>query len=101
MESRLGYKLQSGTVEPEITPFENRNHFGIQKAKQEGKFFIGFATNSGRVAGEDLEKMSDICKKYNVEGILLTPTQNFIVYGVNNEDAQALADEFGSIRLSL
>ena len=97
MESRLGYNLLIGTIEPEITPFENRNHFGIHKAKQEGKSFIGFATNSGRVAGEDLQKISDICKKYNVDGISLTPTQNFIVYGVNEEDAQNLADEFDAL----
>ena len=97
MELRLGYKLLIGTIEPKITPFENRNHFGIHKAKQEGKSFIGFATNSGRVDGEDFQKISDICKKYKVEGISLTPTQNFIVYGVNDEDAQALADEFEAL----
>ena len=97
MESRLGYKLQEGNIEPKITPLEKRNHFGIHKAKQDDKSFIGFVTNSGRIAGEDFKLISDICKKYKVEGVALTPTQNFIVYGVNSSDAKSLADEFESL----
>jgi len=97
IETRLGYSLQEGTVEPTITPFDKRDQFGIQKAKQEGESFIGFATNSGRVAGEDFVKMSEICTKYNVGGMALTSTQNFIIYGVKDEDAQALADEIDAL----
>ena len=97
IENRLGYTLQDGLIEPQITPFENRNHFGIHKAKQEGESFIGFATNSGRVAGEDFQKISDICKKYDVRGLTLTSTQNFIIYGVKTKDAQILADEIDAL----
>ncbi len=97
IENQLRYKLQVGTVEPEITPFNQRDHFGIHKAKQEGESFVGFATNSGRVEGTDFKIMSDICKKYNAGGIALTSTQNFIVYGVKDEVAQALADEFDAL----
>jgi len=97
IETRIGYSLQEGLVEPKITPFENRDHFGIHKAKQDGESFIGFATNSGRVDGNDFQLMSDICKKYNAGGIALTSTQNFIVYGVKDEVAQALADEFDAL----
>ena len=97
VENKLGYKLQEGLVEPKITPFEERTHFGIHKAKQENESFIGFATNSGRIAGEDFQAISDICNKYNVKGIALTSTQNFIVYGVTSSDAQALADEIDAL----
>ena len=97
IETRLGYTLQEGTVEPAITPFDKRDHFGIHKAKQEGESFIGFATNSGRVPGEDFVKLSDICTKYNAGGMALTSTQNFIIYGVKDEDAQALADEVDAL----
>ena len=41
--------------------------------------------------------MYDICKKYEVEGLSLTATQNFIVYGVKDEVVQSLADEFASL----
>ncbi|WP_121628836.1 nitrite/sulfite reductase [Poseidonibacter antarcticus] len=97
IENRLGYRLKDGLIEPKITPFENRNHFGINKAKQEGESFIGFATNSGRVAGEDFKQISDICNKYHVKGIALTPTQNFIIYGVRDEYALTLADEIKAL----
>lgn len=94
IEKAIGYKLEVGTVEPKITPFENRNHFGINKEKKEGYSYIGFATNCGRVAGSDFAKMYEICKKYDVGGIALTATQNFIVYDVKDEFVQDLADEF-------
>ena len=97
IEKIIGYSLQEGLVEPKITSSENRNHFGINKAKQEGESYVGFATNSGRVAGEDFQAMYDICKKYNAGGITITATQNFIVYGVKDEVAQNLADEFADL----
>ena len=94
IEKVIGYKLQEGLVEPKIASFENRNHFGINKSKQEGYSYVGFATNSGRVPGTDFAKMAEICEKYNAEGLALTATQNFVVYGVKDEVVQALADEF-------
>lgn len=97
IEETIGYKLQEGLVEPKITPFENRTHFGIHKAKQENESFIGFATNSGRIAGEDFQAISDICNKYNAKGLALTSTQNFIIYGVQTSDAQSLADEIDAL----
>ena len=97
IEEKIGYKLQEGQVEPKITPFENRTHFGIHEAKQENESFIGFATNSGRIAGEDFQAISDICTKYNVKGLALTPTQNFIIYGVQTSDAQSLAEEIDAL----
>jgi len=97
IETRLGYELQEGLIEPEITPFEDRTHFGIHKAKQEGESFIGFATNSGRVAGEDLRAISNICEKYEVGGVALTSTQNFIIYGIKDEVVQNLADEIDAL----
>ncbi len=97
IEKIIGYKLQEGLVEPKIASFEDRNHFGINKAKQEGYSYVGFATNSGRVAGVDFQAMYEICKKYNAGGLSLTATQNFVVYGVKDEVVQDLADEFASL----
>ena len=97
IEKVIGYPLQEGLIEPEIKSFEDRNHFGINKAKQEGFSYVGFATNSGRVAGADFEAMYEICNKYNAGGLALTATQNFIVYGVKDEVVQALADEFAAL----
>ena len=79
IETRIGYKLEEGLIEPKIESFENRNHFGINKAKKENESYVGFATNSGRVAGEDFQALYDILNKYNAEGLSLTSTQNFIV----------------------
>ena len=97
IEKNIGYKLQEGLVEPKIESYENREHFGINKSKVAGESYIGFATNSGRVAGVDFQAMYDICKKYNAGGMTLTATQNFIVYGVKDEVAQNLADEFAAL----
>ena len=97
IETRIGYKLEEGLIEPKIESFENRNHFGINKAKKENESYVGFATNSGRVAGEDFQALYDILNKYNAEGLSLTSTQNFIVYGVKNEVVQNLANEISEL----
>ncbi|WP_072681784.1 nitrite/sulfite reductase [Arcobacter sp. LA11] len=97
IEKKLDYPLQEGLIEPKITPFEKRNHFGIHKAKQKGESFIGFATNSGRIDGNDFQTISKLCKKYKVKGLALTSTQNFIIYGVKETDAQTLADEIATL----
>ena len=41
--------------------------------------------------------MYDICKKYNAGGITITATQNFVVYGVKDEVALTLAEEFANL----
>jgi sulfite reductase (ferredoxin) len=97
IEKVIGYSLQEGLVEPKIASFENRNHFGINKSKVKGESYVGFATNSGRVSGEDFQAMSDICKKYNVGGLSLTATQNFVIYGVKDEVVQDLANEIAAL----
>ena len=93
IEKVIGYALEEGLIEPKIASFENRNHFGINKAKQKGFSYVGFATNSGRVGGKDFQAMYDICNKYNAQGLALTATQNFIIYGVKDELVKDLANE--------
>lgn len=97
IEKILGYKLIDGEIEPEISSFEDRNHFGINKQKGVGFSYVGFATNSGRVPGEHFVKFYEICKKYNAGGIALTATQNFVVYDVKDEVIQELANEFEAL----
>lgn len=97
IEKILGYRLLDGEAEPIITSFENRNHFGINKQKEEGLSYVGFATNSGRVLGVDFVKFYEICKKYNAGGIALTATQNFVVYDVKDDVVENLANEFESL----
>ncbi|AXH10631.1 ferredoxin--nitrite reductase [Malaciobacter halophilus] len=97
IENKIGYKLQVGLQEPQITPIQKRNHFGINKSKIKGESFIGFATIAGRVSGEDFVNFANILEKYDAKGIRLTTTQNFIVYGVKDEVAKQLADEFDAL----
>lgn len=96
IEKDLGYSLQDGFVEPYITSSEKRNHFGIHKQK-DGKYYVGFATNAGRIEGEKLVQIYEICKKYAVGGVALTATQNFLVYDIEKNSVQNLADEIESL----
>ena len=97
IENKLGYKLQFGEHEPSISSSEKRNHFGINESKIPNESYVGFATNSGRIAGEDFEKISQILEKYEAAGLSLTASQNFVVYGVKNDVVQKLADEINDL----
>lgn len=85
LENKLGFSLELGTDEPEITPYQKREHFGIHPSVEEGKSYIGCATNRGRVGGEQLKALSDLINEYDAGGIALTTTQNFVIYGVKDE----------------
>jgi sulfite reductase (ferredoxin) len=93
LEKRLGYSLEYGEKEPEITPYQKREHFGIHESRIEGESYIGVATKRGRVPGKDLENIYQLLKKYDAKGIRLTTTQNFVVYGVKNEVVEEVAQE--------
>lgn len=92
LEKRLGYSLQVGNNEPTITPYQKREHFGVHKSKIAGKSYIGCATKRGRVWGKDIENLYNLLSKYKAEGIRLTTSQNFVVYGVRDEVANELVD---------
>ncbi|WP_024955794.1 nitrite/sulfite reductase [Sulfurospirillum arcachonense] len=85
LEKKLGFGLLEGNNEPEITPYAQREHFGIHDSIVAGESYIGCATNRGRVGGEQFKALSDLINKYDAGGIALTTTQNFIVYGIKNE----------------
>ncbi|OCL84476.1 nitrite/sulfite reductase [Arcobacter porcinus] len=91
IEKALGYKLQNGDIEPKITPSEKRNHFGVHKQKQKGLYYIGFATNAGRIEAISLVKIYEVCKKYEVGGLALTATQNFVIYDVKEDIVEEFA----------
>jgi len=97
IETRLGYTLMSGDKEPFVESFENRNHLGINKASKEGESYIGFATNAGRMTGDNFTNIYKILKKYKAKGMRLTTTQNFVVFGVKDEHAQSIANEIDTL----
>ncbi len=90
LEKKLNFDLIVGEVEPEITPYAQREHFGVHKSTTKGESYIGCATNRGRVGGEQFKQLSDLINRYNAGGIALTTTQNFVIYGVKDDSL----DEF-------
>jgi len=97
LENKLDFDLMIGEVEPDITPYQQREHFGVHASSIKGESYIGCATNRGRVGGEQFKKLSDIVNKYDAGGIALTTTQNFIVYGVKDESLDAVLKELNEI----
>jgi len=100
LQSRLPYELIVGPDEPKITPYAQREHFGVHSSSEAGKSYIGCATNRGRVSGEKFKALSDLINKYDAGGIALTTTQNFIVYGVNDDILEKFLAELKEIGFS-
>ncbi|MCK9373857.1 MAG: nitrite/sulfite reductase [Sulfuricurvum sp.] len=91
VEYTAGVKLENyDTVE--FTPYPYRNHFGIFPATTEGTSFIGCAVMSGRISGENLIQLGEILTRYGAHGISLTTTQNLVVQGVSQMNADAMAE---------
>ncbi len=88
LEEFLGFEIRKST-ELEKPSFLKRNHFGKTKSKDEKTSHIGFTTQSGDVGGVGLRNISQSMRKYGVESIALTTTQNFIAVDVPNESIES------------
>jgi len=100
IDKKLSFKLEIGNLEPHITPYQQREHFGTHKAAKKGENYIGCATNRGRVGGEQLKALSNLVNKYDAGGIALTTTQNFVVYGIKDEVLDEFFEELVTIGLT-
>lgn len=97
LEKKLDFKLEIGEDEPNITQYQEREHFGIHQSSTPGESYIGCATNRGRVGGEQLKALSDLVIQYDAGGIALSTTQNFVVYGIKDEHIENIVKELDAI----
>jgi len=97
LEKKLNFELEIGLEEPNITPYAQREHFGVHDSTTKGESYIGCATNRGRVKGEQFKQLSDLINRYDAGGIALTTTQNFVIYGVKNSSINKFLVELKEI----
>ena len=59
-----------------------RSFFGINRQKQNGKYYAGIHIPVGRLSSSDLQDLSDILKNYGNGDIRLTEDQNIIITNI-------------------
>ncbi len=59
-----------------------RSFFGINRQKQNGKYYAGIHIPVGRLSSTDLQDLSDILKNYGNGDIRLTEDQNIIITNI-------------------
>jgi len=111
-KARLGHIIENWGIEKFVEELQNklsfqikpendieyvhskfREHFGINKSKEEGKSFIGCALNSGHIGLDGLNRLVELFEKYEASALKATVTQNIIITSVPTENAQAMAEE--------
>ncbi len=97
IEKRVDFELIKGYNEPNITPSNLRGHYGIHKFDQYKNSYIGCATNRGRLSGYEFQELYRLVDKYDADGISLTTSQNFIVYGIDNDNIYKFEQELNDI----
>jgi sulfite reductase (ferredoxin) len=98
IESRLGYKLDSGVEEHEPEDIL-RDHVGIHAQKQSGLTYVGASVLRGRLTGDQLAAAADLAERYGSGDLRATVMQNLLFINVPAEKAVELADELGKIGL--
>ncbi len=61
---------------------KSRSFFGINRQKQNGKYYAGIHIPVGRLSCSDLQDLSDILKNYGNGDIRLTEDQNIIITNI-------------------
>ncbi|RMG47484.1 MAG: nitrite/sulfite reductase [Acidobacteria bacterium] len=79
VEERLGRRLEDYPHCP--TPVAEAAHLGVNEQKQPGRYAIGFPILSGRLTGQQMQQVADICARWG-DDIRLTRQQNLILTGV-------------------
>jgi sulfite reductase (ferredoxin) len=99
VESRIGYRLDSG-VEEEIPDDILRDHAGIHRQKQAGLSYVGASVLRGRLTGDQLAAAAELAERFGTPGDLrLTVMQNLLFLNIPSAQAGALAEELEQIGL--
>lgn len=95
LEKRLERKLTDGEA-PKVPINANRAHIGIHPQKTRGLFYVGAATKRGLFSGEEMIAVARLAQKYGGR-FRLTPTQNFVVLDVAENNCEKLAAELSAL----
>ncbi|MCF6340364.1 MAG: nitrite/sulfite reductase [Sulfurimonas sp.] len=96
VENSLGFKLKDESAQ-KYTPYSKREHFGIYNSKDDALSYIGCAINGGVIGDKSLSNLADILEKNGASTIKATPTQNFVILDVPNENSENLVKELSNI----
>jgi len=98
VEAILGRRLPDFPA-PQAAPGPNY-HLGVQRQKEDGRFYIGFPVFLGVVTGEQLGALADLADTYG-GGIRLTRQQNFILTDVPEARVNAVVERVAEIGFPL
>ena len=79
LEEKLGKLKEDPGSDFTIKP---RTFFGINRQKQNGKYYAGIHIPVGRLSASDLQDLSDILKSYGNGDVRLTEDQNIIITNI-------------------
>jgi sulfite reductase (ferredoxin) len=98
LEGKLGYKLIAAPDEDPMIPGDiYRDHVGIIPQRQPGLSSVGASVLTGRVTGDQLEKLADLAEKYGSGQLRTTIMQNILIVNVPNEKTAALVVELNTL----
>ena len=83
LEEKLGKLKEDPGSDFTIKP---RTFFGINRQKQNGKYYAGIHIPVGRLSASDLQDLSDILKSYGNGDVRLTEDQNIIITNISEEN---------------
>jgi sulfite reductase (ferredoxin) len=81
VERRIGYKLEPA-VEETLPEDGYRDHVGIHRQKQEGRFYAGFSVPVGRITPDQLRAIADLAERFGDGSLRMTTMQNVIVLNI-------------------
>jgi sulfite reductase (ferredoxin) len=83
---------------PPPAPMERRDHVGIHP-QRDGRTFVGFAPQAGRLTGHQLRLVADLADRYGSGHIRTTTRQKLVIVDVERDEGPALAAELDRLDL--
>jgi sulfite reductase (ferredoxin) len=100
LERRLGWRLLDGEA-PVVPASSGRAHIGIYPQKQPGLYYVGAATDGGRLPGRAMTAVAELAAQYGSGRVRLTPAQNLIVLGVPEAERERVKAALAGLDLQV
>ncbi len=91
IEAQLGYPLRRAeSAEAMPVTGRDRSHLGINRQREDGRFYAGIALLGGRTSGADLRQLAAFAEEFGSGRIRTTNTQNIILLDIAEAKLAAL-----------
>ncbi len=99
LTEKLGRRLEDHPVD--YLPASGGEHVGVERQKQEGLSYINLPLIGGILSSSLMLRLADVAEKYGWPELRLTPSQNLILVGIEDDQIEGVLDRIRALGIDV